>query len=125
MRSSLWLALLLTACSVRGTGPSSIEVGGGCEKDDALKGCEETCLTSPVKMCVFACKADSDCPTGSACSNVKFSSSTNNICLPLCSTVTCAAYSQALQGLCCVTLQHATGGAVDVCYVASSGISCH
>jgi hypothetical protein len=114
------LAVLLGgACSTRGSGPDSIEVGGACDPNGDFNGCEEACFDS-ARTCVFRCTSDGDCPTGSACTAIRLpDDDQSNVCLPLCSTVPCPGYEQ---GLCCGAVARVSGmGLVNVCFTASSG----
>lgn len=121
MRSelALILAAALFSCSPnRGTGPQSIEVGAQCDESRDWS-CEEACLSGP-SMCVFRCRADSDCPSGSVCSGLwdATSTATNRVfyCLPLCTTAPCADYDQ---GLCCgKVLRSDLSTPVSVCFKA-------
>lgn len=132
MRSSRLLCAAalaaLCGCSVRGTGPDSVEVGAQCDAEDDLNGCEEVCLSN-ANMCVFRCASDADCPVGSACTALRFSGDDGNanICLPRCRgqgpdagpTAPCLGYEQ---GLCCGPMTTAAGtGSVSVCYTTTGG----
>ena len=53
------LAALLPACTTRGTGPESAEVGGQCDPNGDFDWCETECLEI-ARMCVFRCQVDAD-----------------------------------------------------------------
>ncbi|MGC4118044.1 MAG: hypothetical protein QM765_26535 [Myxococcales bacterium] len=126
MRSSLvFLAVLLAACTPRGTAPDSVEVGGQCG-GMGVNPCDEICVTG-LDTCTFTCTMNDDCPRGSVCTAFYLTSTHQNFCLPLCSWgAGCGAYAQ---GLCCASARSAnlSGATFDVCLKPEvfESVSCH